>query len=275
MKTLRQLSHNFTLPLLALLFSSFALIGCGGSKTAPLPASITRTAVLSGAQEPTPVVTNATGYGSIVVDPTTRAVSGSVTFNGVTATNAHIHTGAVGTNGPIAVGLTLGANSATVPANTVLTQTQYDDLLAGNLYFNVHSGANPAGEIRGQIGVDIHSARLSAAQELNNVTSTATGTGFVVVDPVTRAISGGVTFANLTGAGANAAHIHTGAVGVNGTILVGLTLNATVPPTSATVPAGTVLTQTQYDDLLAGNLYFNVHSAANGGGEIRGQLVSP
>ena len=155
MKTCRQLSRSFTISFLTLVFSSFALVGCGGgggSGAVAPPGSVTRTAVLSGAQEPTPVVTNATGYGSIVVDPTTRAVSGSITFNGVTATAAHIHTGAVGINGPVpTVGLTLGANSATVPAGTVLTQAQYDDLLAGNLYFNVHSQANSGGEIRGQL----------------------------------------------------------------------------------------------------------------------------
>ena len=157
MKTRRQLLLNFATPLLALLFSSFALVGCGGDGAATLPGSVTRTAVLSGAQEPTPVVTNATGYGSVVVDPTTRAISGSITFTGITgtgATSAHIHTGAVGVNGAIFVGLTLNATvpptSATVP-NTVLSEAQYADLLAGNLYFNVHSTANGGGEIRGQI----------------------------------------------------------------------------------------------------------------------------
>ena len=163
MKTCRQLSRSFTVSFLTLVFSSFALVGCGGdgsSGAVAPPGSITLTTVLSGAQEPTPVVTNATGYGSIVVDPTTRAVSGSITFNGVTATAAHIHTGAVGTSpaANILVGLTrvptdtlVPATGFTVPAGTVLTQAQYTDLLAGNLYFNVHSAANLGGEIRGQL----------------------------------------------------------------------------------------------------------------------------
>ena len=220
MKVLRPMLLSFATPLLALLFSSFALVGCGGSKATAIVAtpcliasgpagSITRTAILSGAQQsPTPVLTNATGYGSVFVDPVTRAISGSISFAGVTGTVAHIHTGAIGTNGGPVVALTVSNNCATVPAGTVLTTAQYDNLRLGNLYFNVHSAANVDGEIRGQIGVNVLSARLSAAQA--GVTSSGTGTGFIVVDPETRVISGGITFTGFT---ATNAHIHTGAVG--------------------------------------------------------------
>jgi hypothetical protein len=89
----------------------------------------------------------------IVVDSTTKQILiAVVTFSGITtATASHIHTGAPGVSGGISVGLTLGTNVATAPEGTVLTNEQYQDLLAGNLYFNVHSAAYTAGEIRGQI----------------------------------------------------------------------------------------------------------------------------
>lgn len=224
-------------------------------------------AMLNGAQETPAVTTTATGTGMVVVDPLTLAISGGITFSGVVATAAHIHTGAVGAGGAVAVPLTLGADAATVPATTTLSQQQYDDLLAGRLYFNVHSMTYAGGEIRGQIGPVALTAMLDGAQETPAVTTTASGKGVVVVDPLTRAISGGVTFAGVT---PTAAHIHTGAMGVGGPVAVALMVGA--GGTSATVPAGTMLTQQQYDDLLGGVLYFNVHSAAYAGGEIRGQL---
>jgi hypothetical protein len=241
--------------------------GGGGGVTPPSPTS--RSAILSGAQETVPVVSTASGYGSITIDPTTRAVSGSVNFLGIASpTAAHIHNAALGSDGGIVVGLTLGTNTATVPAGTVLTETQYTDFLAGRLYFNVHSSANPTGELRGQIGVEVHSANLTAAQELNATnTSTATGPALVVADPATRAVSGGATFSGIAGT-VTAAHIHTGAAGVNGAIVVGLTLGAG----SAAIPAGTVLTPEQYQSLQDGNLYFNVHTSDYAGGEIRGQI---
>jgi hypothetical protein len=80
----------------------------------------------------------------------------SMTFSNLTgpAVAAHIHLAPPGTPGPIIVPLTLGAGGtspATCTADTVLTADQMTALLQGNLYFNVHTSANPAGEARGQI----------------------------------------------------------------------------------------------------------------------------
>jgi len=264
--------RNIPAQFISLALVSLTLAGCPtDNKKDPVvettAAPITQTAILSGAQETATVATNATGYASVVVDPTTRAITGSITFTGLTATNAHIHTGAAGANGAVAVGLTVDntTHSATIPAGTVLTQAQYDDLLAGKLYFNVHSSTNTSGEIRGQLGRVVMKATLDGTQEATPVMTAATGTAMVVVDPVTLGASGSVSTTGIT---ATAAHIHTGAVGAGGAAAVTLTLGTD----SATVPANTVLTQTQYDNFLAGKLYINVHSMANTGGEIRGQI---
>ena len=107
--------------------------------------------ILSGGQEVPPVTTTATGSGTIKV-LTDRSVSGSVTTSGVAGTAAHIHMGAKGTNGPVIVPLNkTGDNIWSVPASIRLNDTQYEAFGLGNLYINVHSAANPGGEIRGQI----------------------------------------------------------------------------------------------------------------------------
>jgi hypothetical protein len=65
------------------------------------------------------------------------------------------------------------------------------------------------------------------------------------------------------------AHIHEAAAGANGPIVVPLTRTA---DNVWSVPSGARLTEAQYDSFKAGNLYFNMHSAAYKGGEIRGQI---
>jgi hypothetical protein len=64
------------------------------------------------------------------------------------------------------------------------------------------------------------------------------------------------------------AHIHQGAPGQNGPVIVPLTKNGD----TYSVPAGAKLNSAQMDALKAGNLYVNVHSAEHKGGEIRAQL---
>ncbi len=251
------------------------LAGCGagdGSSVPPAAAVVTvvRTAALAGAQEVPPVTTSATARGAVVVDPVTREITGGLTFSGLTPSAAHIHDGAPGVNGPIAIGLILGTGTATVPPGAILTEAQYQSLLAGNLYLNIHTAANPAGELRGQItgqgGAVAGLATLTGAQEVPPVTTAATGKGTVVIDSATREIITAIV--TTSGVSASAAHIHEGATGVSGPISVGLTLG----PNSATAPVGATLTNTQCASLLAGNLYFNVHSAGYPAGEIRGQI---
>jgi hypothetical protein len=106
---------------------------------------------------------------------------------------------------------------------------------------------------------------LSGAQEVPPVTTNATGTGTIVIK-ADKSVSGSVTTSGVAGI---AAHIHVGAVGKNGPVIVPMTKTS---DNEWTIQPGAKLTDEQYASFKAGDLYVNVHSAANKGGEIRGQL---
>ncbi len=99
------------------------------------------------------------------------------------------------------------------------------------------------------------------------ITSTGKGTGTFTYDPATHALTYNVTYEGLSGA-AMAAHIH-------GPADVGGSAPPVVPFANAASPiTGTAtLTDAQAADLAAGKWYVNVHTAANRGGEIRGQIT--
>jgi len=106
---------------------------------------------LSGSQEVPPVTTSATGSGTITV-AADQSISGKITTTGVKGTAAHIHVAAPGTNGPVIVPLTKdGENGWAVGPGAKLQDAHYQAFKDGNLYVNVHSAAQPNGEIRGQI----------------------------------------------------------------------------------------------------------------------------
>lgn len=241
--------------------------GGGGSAAPAAPPPIVRVAALSGAEEAVPNASPATGAASFTVDPSTRLLTGTVTTSGMPGVAAHLHEGARGVAGPVVITLSGGSGGVwTVPANTVLTEVQYAALLAGGYYVNVHSAAFNAGEIRGQIDLRASFATLSGSQEVPATASTATGLASLAVNPLTGAVQGRLVTSGITGTGA---HIHEGAAGTNGPVLIPLT---DAGSGVWTVPAGTTLTSTQVTAWLNGGLYVNVHTAANPGGEIRGQL---
>ncbi len=107
--------------------------------------------------------------------------------------------------------------------------------------------------------------KLTGDQEVPANTSTAVGTGAITV-AADGSVSGSVAAPMLQ---ATAAHIHVGAAGVNGPVIVPLTGGA---GGVWSVPAGAKLTAEQLDAYKAGNLYVNVHTPEHKGGEIRAQL---
>lgn len=271
---MRTKSEYKLLSLMSIILPVLLIAGCssnGGSSSAVV--HVMKTTMLTGAQE-VPAVTNttATGRGTFIVDPKTLVISGKVTTKGLTGTVAHIHTGVAGVSGPPVVMLaetTAGSGIWEVPTGTVLSAANYELLLDGGLYVNVHSDAHPKGEIRGQIGKIVRLTFLTGAQEVPAVTNTtATGSGTLIVDPRTHSISGSVTTKGLTG---TVAHIHTGAIGVSGPPIVML-VETTAGSGIWEVPAGTVLSTANYELFFDGGLYVNVHSDANPKGEIRGQI---
>lgn len=115
--------------------------------------------------------------------------------------------------------------------------------------------------------VETFEATLSASQEVPPTSSAGTGQAEVRLDKATSTLSWKVTYTGLTGP-AVAAHIHgPAAAGVNANVSVPFSNVGTSPITGqATV------TPAQVAQLEAGQMYVNVHTAANKGGEIRGQL---
>jgi CHRD domain len=115
---------------------------------------------------------------------------------------------------------------------------------------------------------------LSGAEEVPPVTTNASGVTDISARQSRCANSSGDCptihgIVNTSGVTSTAAHVHQGAAGQNGPVIVTLVRTG---PNSWTVPQGTTLSSAQYDAYSAGQLYVNVHSDANKGGEIRAQL---
>src|SRR5438046_6620495 len=99
---------------------------------------------------------------------------------------------------------------------------------------------------------------------------TGTGTASATVDDVSGALNYTVTWSGLTAAN-TAMHFHgPGAPGESAGVVVPIAGANTV---SGSFTGSTTLVGGQITDFIAGLYYFNVHTPANGGGEIRGQMV--
>ena len=108
---------------------------------------------LKSASEVPPNTSGGSGTADVTYDTQTKQLKWKVSYSGLSgpATAAHFH-------GPAEPGKNAGVmipiqNIATSPAegSATLTDAQPADLMGGRLYVNVHTAANPGGEIRGQV----------------------------------------------------------------------------------------------------------------------------
>lgn len=110
---------------------------------------------------------------------------------------------------------------------------------------------------------------LSGAAEVPPKTSSGNGDVLATLDTKTKMLTYTVTFDGLSGP-ATAAHFHgPAAPGANAAVVVPF-----ASPTTSPMHGTATLTDEQIKQLMAGQFYANVHTAANPGGEIRGQLMS-
>jgi hypothetical protein len=130
--------------------------------------------------------------------------------------------------------------------------------------------------------ITVFTVQLSAANEVPPVTNAengARGTAVITVNSAANTIDFNVSLTGFTATSVvNVAHIHPGAAGVSGGVLVstGLTPGTVVLNNGAGTFSfpGVTVSADIISQILANpqNFYFNVHTALNGGGAIRGQL---
>ena len=234
---------------------------------APARAAIyTYYCILNPRQEaPTPVASSALGGGRFVIDTDANTVTFRIAWSGLSSaeTAAHIH-GFAGSGAPAGVLFTLPAGNPKVGVWNY-DEAQEASILGGLCYANIHSTNFPGGEMRGQI-VPMN-ALMDAGQEVPTNASTGTGWVTATIDTAANTISYYIFYEGLTGP-VTLAHFH-------GNALHGTSTGVKVAiPITASPMTGTV-SYAQADEaaMLAGRWYVNLHTAANGGGEIRGQFV--
>ena len=228
---------------------------------------------LRGSQEVPPVPSTATGgcYGELNQGAATFAMT--CVHNVVGATVMHVHRGAAGANGSVAFDMGDPSVSPVVATWTGMTAADIAELLAGNLYVNIHTAGRPAGEIRGQIltrTVDLVAFTANGAQAVPPSSSSATASCTADLDNAATSLAIQCTH-NL--AGATAAHVHEAPVGQVGPIV--FTFPSAASPLSANMP----VTPRLVADFAATFLYLDLHTP---GGteetpseEIRGQIGTP
>lgn len=225
-------------------------------------------ATLDGAQTLPPNASAAVGRADAYLhEPDNRLVYCVETTGLGTITAAHLHLAPAGTPGGVIFPLN-GSGGVYCGVSPRLTISQVAALLADGTYFNVHTTAFPAGEIRGQLLRDPGSDFVAVIDGLQSVPpnpSAGLGAGSLHVDKDGTAHVE-VSFGGLIGT-ATVSHIHNAPAGVNGGVAVPLVLSggkfvATFTPTT-----------TQLAQLRSGTWYVNVHTTAFPAGEIRGQLL--
>ncbi len=227
---------------------------------------------LNGLQEVPMVTTSGYGLATFLLAKHNGVLKINATFTGLSGaiTAAHFHSGAPGESGGVVQDLSTFINGNTISGEVDPTSFLMD-LMAGNIYLNVHTALNPSGEIRGQLLVPVgipFDAMLNGMQEVPSVTTNGMGTASFVATWDMDSVRYDVVVDGLSGT-IDAAHLHNGALGASGPVVINLSSGINGNRISGWI---TGVTEADVMEMLEGNLYINVHTAMNPSGEIRGQV---
>jgi Cu/Zn superoxide dismutase len=258
------------------LLLSLAVAGGAGARTEATRVQIGATMV-AGEETPSPKgeVASARGSftGTLTKSDTGAVLTWQLSFGGLTgdAIAAHIHIADRGVPGPVVVPLCSPCTSG-VSGTANINPSVLEAIENDRAYVNVHTRTNPAGEIRGQVSpAATLKTALRAAQERpkpKGAVRRAKGAFSVTITKrgSTAVLVWRLTFSRLTGK-AVAAHIHSGARGKAGPVIVPLCAPCKNGARGRATVGASVL-----DALQSGRTYVNVHTRKNPAGEIRGQL---
>jgi CHRD domain-containing protein len=191
------------------------------------------------------------------------------------AVAAHIHTGDAKVAGPVLVTLRTPNTSGVSSGCVTVPRTRVAQILAnrGRYYVNVHTAEFPGGAIRGQLGstegVRFFIAELLGSNEIPPADANGRGTLAFRFDSGTTEVCFTLSARGIA-LPAVAAHIHRGAAGANGPVIVTVT-----PPDANGSSRGCVESTAAIVAEILGNpagFYANVHTPQFPGGAIRGQL---
>jgi hypothetical protein len=129
-------------------------LACAAVLTIAAPAMaemVNYKANLSAQNEVPPTQSSGTGSVAITYDTASKKLSWKGTYSGLSgpATAAHFHAGEKGKNGGVVI--PIAPATSPLEGSATLNDQQASDLASGKLYVNVHTAANKAGEIRGQV----------------------------------------------------------------------------------------------------------------------------
>lgn len=238
----------------------------------PVDDGIGFTSALDGNQEtPNPIVTNAKGTGWAVLKNEGSEIEYSVTIAGLSSnlSAAHFHNAPAGVGGAVVQGISF-TDSTSTGSWTGFTENIISEIIKNRLYFNVHTGNNPGGEIRGQLiqqGEIMFSAKLEGNNETPNpIVTEGNGTAWAVLSADKSALNYSITFAQLDSP-FTAAHFHLAPAGTGGGVVHPITFTGNSASGQWSGFADSILSK-----LIKEHIYINIHTMKNPGGEIRDQL---
>lgn len=220
---------------------------------------------LQGGSVVPPVQSDGSGSCTVILTDAEAHISCSHNLTDVLA--AHVHSGGADANGPVV--FDLGSGDPSVQDTWLIDSENRALLLAGMLYFQVHTATNPPGELRGQIiptpgtGETLSLVQLSGDEVTPPVATSSGGACSTRLNADETVVQIDCTHDVVDPL---AAHIHQGPRGGGGGVV--FDLGDGTSPISANWDVG----EAEVQALRNGEYYFQVHSATNPPGELRAQI---